>query len=167
MTYDSASALSAASGQLQQRATAANPFALKPWVVPIKTARSPELAHGSDGSNRCRFEARRIGSSGALSTSALAGLDVAVELPRQPVKSWTGLDLSGPAFFPGWLLPGRKFSRLVFIVRLALLQLGLHIGDLVLGELEPAHLHHLALLEVLQEGQLLCGRGEKEGSISV
>lgn len=38
-------------------------------------------------------------------TSALAGQDVAVELPRQPVKSWTGLDLSGPAFFPGWLLP--------------------------------------------------------------
>ena len=46
MTYDSASALSAASGQLQHRATAANPLALKPWVVPIKTARSPELAHG-------------------------------------------------------------------------------------------------------------------------
>ena len=26
-------------------------------------------------------------------------------MPIQPVKSWTGLDLSGPAFFPGWLLP--------------------------------------------------------------
>ena len=38
-------------------------------------------------------------------TAALTGLDAAVELPRQPVKSWTGLDLSGPAFFPGWLLP--------------------------------------------------------------
>jgi putative selenium metabolism hydrolase len=37
--------------------------------------------------------------------AALAGLDIVVEVPRQPVKSWTGLDLSGPAFFPGWLLP--------------------------------------------------------------
>ena len=27
-----------------------------------------------------------------------------VEVPVQPVTSWTGLDLSGPAFFPGWLL---------------------------------------------------------------
>ncbi len=36
---------------------------------------------------------------------ALTGQDASVELPRQPVKSWTGLDLSGPAFFPGWLLP--------------------------------------------------------------
>ena len=37
--------------------------------------------------------------------AALTGLDASVELPRQPVQSWTGLDLSGPAFFPGWLLP--------------------------------------------------------------
>jgi putative selenium metabolism hydrolase len=33
------------------------------------------------------------------------GLGAVVEVPIQPVKSWTGLDLSGPAFFPGWLLP--------------------------------------------------------------
>ncbi len=26
------------------------------------------------------------------------------EVPMQPVTSWTDLDLSGPAFFPGWLL---------------------------------------------------------------
>jgi hypothetical protein len=85
MTYDSASALSAASGQLQQRATAANPLALKPWVVPIKPARSPELAQGSDGSNRCRFVARRFGSSGALSTSALAGLKAPLRTGCQPM----------------------------------------------------------------------------------
>ncbi len=36
---------------------------------------------------------------------ALAGLEATVELPIQPVRSWTGVDLSGPAFFPGWLLP--------------------------------------------------------------
>lgn len=36
---------------------------------------------------------------------ALAGLEATVELPVQPVHSWTGVDLSGPAFFPGWLLP--------------------------------------------------------------
>ena len=35
---------------------------------------------------------------------ALAGLDVEVSLPTQKVVSWTGRDLSGPAFFPGWLL---------------------------------------------------------------
>ena len=35
---------------------------------------------------------------------ALAGLDVEVNLPTQKVISWTGQDLSGPAFFPGWLL---------------------------------------------------------------
>jgi putative selenium metabolism hydrolase len=35
----------------------------------------------------------------------VSGLDAAVTVPIQPVKSWTGLDLSGPAFFPGWLLP--------------------------------------------------------------
>lgn len=35
---------------------------------------------------------------------ALTGLGVEVRLPVQPVTSWTGLDLSGPAFFPGWLL---------------------------------------------------------------
>lgn len=37
--------------------------------------------------------------------TALTGLEADVELPIQPVHSWTGLDLSGPAFFPGWLLP--------------------------------------------------------------
>lgn len=37
--------------------------------------------------------------------AALAGLEAVVEVPVQPVRSWTGLDLSGPAFFPGWLLP--------------------------------------------------------------
>lgn len=37
--------------------------------------------------------------------TALANLDASVELTIQPVKSWTGIDLSGPAFFPGWLLP--------------------------------------------------------------
>ena len=37
--------------------------------------------------------------------SAIAGLGASAELPIQPVKSWTGIDLSGPAFFPGWLLP--------------------------------------------------------------
>ena len=31
-------------------------------------------------------------------------LGATVEVPIQPVTSWTGLDLSGPAFFPGWLL---------------------------------------------------------------
>ncbi|NOX61553.1 MAG: YgeY family selenium metabolism-linked hydrolase [Chloroflexi bacterium] len=36
--------------------------------------------------------------------AAVAGLDAEVFLPIQPVTSWTGLDLSGPAFFPGWLL---------------------------------------------------------------
>ena len=35
---------------------------------------------------------------------AVAGLGAAVEVPIQPVTSWNGLDLSGPAFFPGWLL---------------------------------------------------------------
>jgi putative selenium metabolism hydrolase len=37
--------------------------------------------------------------------AAVAGLGASVKLPLQPVTSWTGLDLSGPAFFPGWLLP--------------------------------------------------------------
>lgn len=36
---------------------------------------------------------------------ALRGTEATVELPIQPVRSWTGVDLSGPAFFPGWLLP--------------------------------------------------------------
>ena len=36
--------------------------------------------------------------------AAVDGLDADVYLPIQPVTSWTGLDLSGPAFFPGWLL---------------------------------------------------------------
>lgn len=35
---------------------------------------------------------------------AMAGLDAEVYLPTQRVVSWTGQDLSGPAFFPGWLL---------------------------------------------------------------
>ena len=33
-----------------------------------------------------------------------ADLEASVEVPIQPVSTWTGLDLSGPAFFPGWLL---------------------------------------------------------------
>ena len=37
--------------------------------------------------------------------AAVAGLNASVTVPVQPVKSWTGVDLSGPAFFPGWLLP--------------------------------------------------------------
>ena len=37
--------------------------------------------------------------------AAVADLEAAVVVPIQPVNSWTGLDLSGPAFFPGWLLP--------------------------------------------------------------
>ncbi len=37
--------------------------------------------------------------------AAVSRFGAAVEVPVQPVKSWTGLDLSGPAFFPGWLLP--------------------------------------------------------------
>jgi putative selenium metabolism hydrolase len=37
--------------------------------------------------------------------AALADLDATVKVPVQPVQSWKGLDLSGPAFFPGWLLP--------------------------------------------------------------
>jgi putative selenium metabolism hydrolase len=37
--------------------------------------------------------------------AALAGLGASVEVPVQPVKSWRGVNLSGPAFFPGWLLP--------------------------------------------------------------
>ena len=36
--------------------------------------------------------------------AALAGQQATVQLSLQPVISWTGLDLSGPAFFPGWLL---------------------------------------------------------------
>ncbi len=36
--------------------------------------------------------------------AAVAGLDASVAVPVQPVTTWTGLDLSGPAFFPGWLL---------------------------------------------------------------
>lgn len=36
--------------------------------------------------------------------AAVGPLGGAVELATQPVTSWTGLDLSGPAFFPGWLL---------------------------------------------------------------
>jgi len=35
---------------------------------------------------------------------ALTGLDADVSLPTQDAFSWTGQDLSGPAFFPGWLL---------------------------------------------------------------
>jgi len=35
---------------------------------------------------------------------AVTGLGASVEVPVQPVTSWTGVDLSGPAFFPGWLL---------------------------------------------------------------
>ena len=27
-----------------------------------------------------------------------------VEIPRQSIRTWTGVDLTGPAFFPGWLL---------------------------------------------------------------
>lgn len=37
--------------------------------------------------------------------AAVAGLGAAVKVPVQPVNTWTGIDLSGPAFFPGWLLP--------------------------------------------------------------
>ena len=36
--------------------------------------------------------------------AAVADLEASVEVPVQPVSTWTGLDLSGPAFFPGWLL---------------------------------------------------------------
>ncbi|HHJ07076.1 MAG TPA: YgeY family selenium metabolism-linked hydrolase [Anaerolineae bacterium] len=35
----------------------------------------------------------------------VGGLGASVQVPVQPVKSWTGVDLSAPAFFPGWLLP--------------------------------------------------------------
>ncbi|MDH3753190.1 MAG: YgeY family selenium metabolism-linked hydrolase [Acidimicrobiia bacterium] len=38
--------------------------------------------------------------------AAVGPLGGTAELPIQPVTSWTGLDLSGPAFFPGWLLDG-------------------------------------------------------------
>jgi len=34
----------------------------------------------------------------------LAGLDATVSLATQQVRSWKDKDLSGPAFFPGWLL---------------------------------------------------------------
>lgn len=37
--------------------------------------------------------------------AAVGGLGAIVEVPTQPVNTWTGVDLSGPAFFPGWLLP--------------------------------------------------------------
>jgi putative selenium metabolism hydrolase len=37
--------------------------------------------------------------------AAVAGAGATAELSTQPVKSWTGLDLSAPAFFPGWLMP--------------------------------------------------------------
>lgn len=37
--------------------------------------------------------------------AAVAGLGVVVKVPLQPINTWTGVDLSGPAFFPGWLLP--------------------------------------------------------------
>lgn len=36
--------------------------------------------------------------------AAVGDLNAAVYVPDQPVRSWTGVDLSGPAFFPGWLL---------------------------------------------------------------
>lgn len=47
----------------------------------------------------------RPGSVVAEIERAVAGLGASVAVPVQPVTSWTGLDLSGPAFFPGWLLP--------------------------------------------------------------
>ena len=37
--------------------------------------------------------------------AAVGNLGATVHVPDQPVRSWTGVDLSGPAFFPGWLLP--------------------------------------------------------------
>ncbi len=36
--------------------------------------------------------------------SVVGPLGGVAEVPNQKVTSWTGLDLSGPAFFPGWLL---------------------------------------------------------------
>lgn len=36
--------------------------------------------------------------------AVVARLGATVEVPVQPVRTWTGIDLSGPAFFPGWLL---------------------------------------------------------------
>ncbi len=44
------------------------------------------------------------GSVVAEIEAAVAPLGGVVELAVQQVTSWTGLDLSGPAFFPGWLL---------------------------------------------------------------
>lgn len=44
-------------------------------------------------------------SVAASISAALSGLEASVKVAVQSVKSWTGLDLSGPAFFPGWLLP--------------------------------------------------------------
>ena len=64
MTYDSASALSAASGQLQHRATAANPFALKPWVWP-KTVRATALTT-SHGTTLAGAPALRVRCEGCL-----------------------------------------------------------------------------------------------------
>jgi putative selenium metabolism hydrolase len=45
------------------------------------------------------------GSVVAEIEKAVLELGATVKVPVQPVKSWTGIDLSGPAFFPGWLLP--------------------------------------------------------------
>lgn len=44
-------------------------------------------------------------SVAASISATLSGLDASVKIAVQSVRSWTGLDLSGPAFFPGWLLP--------------------------------------------------------------
>ncbi len=59
----------------------------------------------------CEVAIDRRLTPGETPASVLSEIDAAVgpfggvaELPMQAVTSWTGLDLSGPAFFPGWLL---------------------------------------------------------------
>jgi len=44
-------------------------------------------------------------SVAASISATLSGLDASVKIAVQSVRSCTGLDLSGPAYFPGWLLP--------------------------------------------------------------
>ncbi len=36
--------------------------------------------------------------------AAVAPLGATAEVPQHTIRTWTGIDLSGPAFFPGWLL---------------------------------------------------------------
>ena len=86
MTYDSASALSAASGQLQHRATAANPFALKPWVWP-KTVRATALTT-SHGTTLAGAPALRVAFVITTAPLALAAALTMTLLAAQVAVNW-------------------------------------------------------------------------------